>query len=259
MGILNVTPDSFSDGGMFLDPGSAVRRGLEMAEQGADLLDLGGESTRPGAVRVPVAEELRRVIPVIERLAKAVRVPLSIDTSKADVAAAALAAGVSIVNDVTALRGDPDMARVAARRGAAVILMHMQGTPRTMQRRPRYQDVVEDVSGFLVSAAERARAAGIPRSRILIDPGLGFGKTVAHNLALLRELDRFVSLGYPVVLGPSRKSFIGASAGGEAHERLGGTLAAVAAARMSGVHIVRVHDVQPTVQFLRMLEAIEKA
>src|SRR3989338_4042282 len=194
MGILNVTPASFSDGGMFLDPAGAAR-----------------------------------------------------------------AAGVSIVNDVPALRGDPDMARVAARRGAAVILMHMQGTPRTMQRRPRYQDVVEDVSGFLVSAAERARAAGIPRSRILIDPGLGFGKTVAHNLALLRELDRFVSLGYPVVLGPSRKSFIGASAGGEAHERLGGTLAAVAAARMSGVHIVRVHDVQPTVKFLRMLEAIEKA
>ena len=259
MGILNVTPDSFSDGGMFLDPEAAVRRGLEMAEQGADLLDLGGESTRPGAARIPAVEELRRVVPVIERLAKATRVPLSIDTSRADVAAEALAAGASIVNDVTALRGDPDMARVAARRGAVVILMHMQGTPRTMQRRPRYQDVVEDVSGFLVSATGRAQATGIPRNRILIDPGLGFGKTVAHNLALLRALNRFVSLGYPVVLGPSRKSFIGKAAGGEAHERLGGTLAVVGAAWTSGVHIVRVHDVQPTVQFLRMLEAIEKA
>lgn len=258
MGILNVTPDSFSDGGTFLDPDLALRRGLEMAEQGADLLDLGGESTRPGAVRVSAAEELRRVLPVIERLAEAVRVPLSIDTSKAAVAAEALAAGVSIVNDVTALRGDPDMARVAARGGAAVILMHMQGTPRTMQRRPRYRNVVEDVSSFLMSAAARARSAGIPRDRILIDPGLGFGKTVAHNVALLRALSRFVSLGYPVVLGPSRKSFIGALAGGEAHERLGGTLAAVAAARRAGVRMVRVHDVQATVQFLKMLDLLMK-
>ena len=257
MGILNITPDSFSDGGRFLDPDSAVRRGLEMAEQGADLLDLGGESTRPGAVRVPAAEELRRVAPVIERLAHAVRVPLSIDTSKADVAAEALAAGASIINDVSALRGDPDMIRVAARWGAAVILMHRQGSPRTMQRRPRYQKVVEDVSSFLIGAAGRAQTAGIPRDRILIDPGLGFGKTAAHNLALLRALNRFVSLGYPVVLGPSRKSFIGKSVGGEAHERLGGTLAAVSMARTSGVHLVRVHDVQPTVQFLSMLDLLE--
>ena len=257
MGVLNVTPDSFSDGGSYLDPEAAVRRGLEMAEQGADLLDVGGESTRPGAERVPVAEERRRVLPVIERLAAAVRIPISIDTSRAEVASAALDAGAAVVNDVTALRGDADMAGTAARRGAAIILMHMQGRPRTMQRRPRYHDVAGEVSAFLASAAERAQAAGIPPDRILIDPGLGFGKTTAHTLTLMRSLGRLVLLGYPVVLGPSRKSFIGKTVGGGVQERLGGTIAAIAAARRSGVHIVRVHDVQPAVQFLRMLDLLE--
>jgi dihydropteroate synthase len=257
MGILNVTPDSFSDGGTCFDPGAALRRGLELAEQGADLLDVGGESTRPGATPVSAEEELRRVLPVIERLAGAVRIPISIDTSKAAVAARAVEAGASLINDVTALRGDPRMAEVAARSGAAVILMHMRGSPRTMQRHPRYGDVVQEVAAFLASAAGGAEAAGVARERILVDPGLGFGKTAAHNLVLLRSLDRLVLLGYPVVLGPSRKSFIGATVGGEVHERLGGTLAAVTAARRAGVQMVRVHDVQPVVQFLRMLELIE--
>ncbi|MBI2104790.1 MAG: dihydropteroate synthase, partial [Candidatus Omnitrophica bacterium] len=199
MGVLNVTPDSFSDGGSFLDPDAAVERGVRMAEEGADLIDIGGESTRPGSEAVTAAEELRRVLPVVARLARAARVPLSIDTSKAEVARQALGAGASIVNDVTALRGDPEMASVALRHRAAVILMHMRGTPRTMQARPRYRDVVREVAAFLSAAAEGAQRAGIARSRILLDPGLGFGKTARHNLALLGALRQLVSLGFPVV------------------------------------------------------------
>ena len=256
MGILNITPDSFSDGGAFLKPKLAVARAVEIAAEGADLIDVGGESTRPGSLSIPVAEELRRTVPVIRRLAAELAVPISIDTSKAEVAERALDAGASIVNDVTALRGDPQMAAVVGRCRAAVILMHMRGTPRTMQRHPRYHDVVEDVRAFLLRAAEQAQAAGIDRSRILVDPGLGFGKTVAHNLELLRRLSAFQSLGFPIVVGPSRKSFIGKTLRVEMGERLTGTLACVAAAASSGVHIVRVHDVGPTVQLLRMLEAI---
>ncbi len=259
MGILNVTPDSFSDGGAYLDPTAAVARAQEMAGEGADLIDVGGESTRPGAERVTVEEELHRVLPVIERLARAVSVPLSIDTSKSEVAARAMEAGAAIVNDVTALRGDPRMAEVVARGGAALILMHMRGSPQTMQRQPRYHDVVGDVARFLTEAADRARAAGITHTRILIDPGLGFGKTVRHNLELMAHLARFVALGYPVVLGPSRKSFIGTTLGADVPERLPGTLACVVAAQRSGVHLVRVHDVRPTVQLLQMLEAIERS
>ena len=259
MGVLNVTPDSFSDGGSFLNPDAAVRRGVQMAREGADCLDVGGESTRPGASGVPLEEELRRVLPVIRRLRDAVRVPLSIDTSKAEVASSAIQAGASMVNDVTALRGDAAMAAVVADSGAAVILMHMRGTPRTMQRHPRYHDVVGEVEAFLRGAAGRAQDAGIERSRILVDPGLGFGKTVGHNLALLRALPRFVSLGFPVVVGPSRKAFIGKTLGVEAGGRLAGTLACVAFAHRCGVQIVRVHDVQPAVQLFTMLEAIEHA
>lgn len=257
MGVLNVTPDSFSDGGAFLDPAAAVQRGVQMAAEGADLIDVGGESTRPGAQAVPLDEELRRVLPVIERLAQQLTIPLSIDTSKAEVARQALAAGASVVNDVTAMRGDPAMARVVAGRNATVILMHMRGTPRTMQTAPRYHDVVEEVARFLGEAAARAQQAGIPRSRIAIDPGLGFGKTVRHNLLLLRHLERFVALGFPVVIGPSRKSFIGKTLDVDApEERLAGTLACVAQAQRCGVHVVRVHDVKPTAQLLKMLEAI---
>ena len=258
MGVLNVTPDSFSDGGAFANPKAAVARGIQMAAEGADLIDIGGESTRPGARRVSVREELQRILPVIKRLATAVRIPLSIDTSKAEVAAHALAVGASLVNDVTALQGDPEMAGVVARHRAAVILMHMRGTPATMQRTPRYHDVVQDVLDFLIQAAQRAERSGIHQRRILIDPGLGFGKTVRHNVELLRALPRFLSLGFPLMIGPSRKSFIGRTLNVDIQDRLAGTLACVAHAQHAGVHIVRAHDVLPAVQLLRMLAVIEQ-
>jgi dihydropteroate synthase len=258
MGIVNVTPDSFSDGGRFAGAAEAVAHGLRLEEEGADLLDVGGESTRPGAEPVPAAEERRRVLPVIARLADRVRIPISVDTSKAEVAREALEAGASLVNDVTALRGDPEMAAVVARGRAALVLMHMRGQPRTMQRAPRYRDVAGEVAAFLAQAARRAEAAGVERSRILLDPGLGFGKTVAHNLILLRSLGRLASLGYPLVLGPSRKSFIGKALNAEVGDRLAGTLACVAFAQRHGAHVVRVHDVKATVQLVKMLEAIER-
>lgn len=258
MGILNVTPDSFSDGGRYLDASAAVAHGVAMAQQGADVLDIGGESTRPGAAAIAEAQELDRVVPVIERLAKAVRIPLSIDTAKASVASAALRAGASLINDVTALQGDPQMAHVARQSNAAVVLMHMRGTPRTMQRHPRYRDVVGEVLAFLREAAQRAQRAGIDRRRLIIDPGLGFGKTVAHNLQLMAALERFVGAKYPVLIGPSRKSFIGKTLGAEVDERLAGTLSCVGAAQRAGAHIVRVHDVQATVHYLRMTDAIRR-
>ncbi|MBI3321228.1 MAG: dihydropteroate synthase [Candidatus Omnitrophica bacterium] len=257
MGVLNVTPDSFSDGGAYEDSPRAIRRALEMVEEGADAIDVGGESTRPGAREVSLDEELRRVLPVIERLAEAIRVPISIDTSKAEVARRALEAGADIVNDVTALRGDPRMLEVVAQHNAAVILMHMRGVPRTMQRRPRYHHVVEEVATFLTDAAERTERAGVAHSSILIDPGLGFGKTVAHNLTLMKALPEFVGLGFPVVIGPSRKSFLGETLQADLADRVWGTLGCVAYAHRCGVHVVRVHDVRPAVHLLRMLEAIE--
>lgn len=257
MGVLNVTPDSFSDGGAYRDARAAVARGMQMAQEGADLIDIGGESTRPGSRGVSEEEELRRVVPVISRLAKRIQIPLSVDTSKAVVAARAIEHGASMINDVTALHGDPGMAATAARTGAAVILMHMRGTPRTMQRAPRYRDVVREIADALAHRVEEAEAAGIARSHLLIDPGLGFGKTVTHHLSLMRHLDDFVSLGLPVVIGPSRKSFIGRILDTEVQDRLAGTLACVAQAQRAGVHVVRIHDVKPAVQFVRMLEAIE--
>ena len=259
MGILNVTPDSFSDGGATFTKSAAVARGLRMADSGADLIDIGGESTRPGAAPVPVEEELRRVVPVIERLAKALSIPLSVDTSKARVADEALQAGASIINDVTALQGDQAMATVIARRKASIILMHMRGTPQTMQRHPRYADVAGEVRAFLTQRATHAEGQGIARAKILIDPGLGFGKTVTHNLRLLRELPCFMELGYPVVVGPSRKSFIGRVLNADLTDRLAGTLACVASAWQSGARIVRVHDVKPAIQLIRMLSAIHSA
>jgi dihydropteroate synthase len=242
MGVVNVTPDSFSDGGLYLEPKRAVAHGEELVRAGAAILDVGGESTRPGAEEVPVEVELGRVEPVIAGLAGG-EATISVDTSKAPVAAAALDAGAEIVNDVTALRGDPEMPALCADRGATVILMHMLGTPRTMQDEPRYVDVVDDVKAFLAERVEAAAAAGISEDRIWLDPGIGFGKTAAHNLELLRRLGELRELGRPLVVGASRKSFIGKVDGSDAGERLGGTIASSVLAAAEGAEVLRVHDV----------------
>lgn len=257
MGILNVTPDSFSDGGRYLDPDAAVARAREMVESGAEILDIGGESTRPGATPATVEEELRRVLPVVERLAASDLI-LSVDTSKAAVAKAALDAGAQIVNDITALRGDPDMAPVVAQYGAGVVLMHMQGTPRTMQKEPSYADVVADIAAFFEERRAAAKDAGIADDRIVFDPGIGFGKTVDHNLTILKRLGEFEALGRPLLLGPSRKRFIGAVLGTDVDDRLEGTAAAVAAGVLAGAAIVRVHDVKAMSRVARMAEAIRR-
>lgn len=245
VGVVNVTPDSFSDGGRFFDPDAAASHALRLAKEGADLVDIGGESSRPGAEPVPAEEELRRVLPVIERLRGRLGVPMSVDTTKAAVAEAALQAGAQIVNDISALRADPGMARVVAGHGALVVLMHMQGTPRTMQLAPHYQDVVREVRSFLAERIEAAAAVGIDRDLVAVDPGIGFGKTVEHNLDLLRRLDELGELGRPILVGPSRKSFLGAVLGLPVAERLEATLAACAVAVARGADMVRVHDVAP--------------
>jgi dihydropteroate synthase len=254
MGIVNVTPDSFSDGGRFLDPGAAIAHGLEMAAQGADILDVGGESTRPGAEPVSAEEELRRVLPVIEGLAGAgVPSQLSIDTSKASVAEAALAAGASLVNDVSAFRADPRMGELVAASGAECCLMHMLGEPRTMQLDPRYDDVVDDVKSFLAQRLRFAVAEGVPEHKIVIDPGIGFGKTEEHNLELLRRLGELRELGRPIMIGTSRKLFLGriqARAAGSVEppdvaHRLGGTVASNVLAYERGARVFRIHDVAP--------------
>jgi len=246
MGVVNVTPDSFSDGGAFLERDAAVNHGLRLAFEGADLLDVGGESTRPGAEPVPERVERDRVIPVIEGIrARNADVRISIDTSKAAVAAAALDAGAGYVNDVTALRGDPEMAALVAARGVDVCLMHMLGTPRTMQAEARYDDVVDDVKAFLAERIESAVAAGVALERIEVDPGIGFGKTLAHNLELLRRLRELTALGRPVVLGTSRKSFLGKITGRETAERMPATLATIVMGYERGAEVFRVHDVAP--------------
>ena len=257
MGIVNLTPDSFSDGGLYLDPEEAVSHGLELLDEGADLVDLGGESTRPGADPVAPEEELRRVTPVVERLAE--RATVSIDTSKAVVAEAAIGAGAAMVNDVTALRGDPEMAAACAEAGVEVVLMHMLGEPRTMQEAPVYGDVVEEVLEFLLERARVAEEAGIARERIWIDPGIGFGKTAEHNFALLAATDRFVETGYRVLVGPSRKRFIGSLDGSGDAERVGGTVAACLVAARKGASAVRVHDVAPIFQALAVEREISAA
>ena len=257
MGVLNVTPDSFSDGGLFLAPERAIEHGLRLVADGADIVDVGGESTRPGAEPVGVHEEQTRVVPVIEGLAAAgASAQISIDTSKAAVAAAALAAGASLVNDVTALRADPDMAGVVAGSGAECCLMHMRGEPRTMQTDPRYGDVVDEVRAFLEERLAFAIGEGIAEQRVLIDPGIGFGKTVAHNLELLRRLHDLLALGRPIVIGTSRKSFLGRIAGdGDAAARLGGTVASNVLALERGASVFRVHDVAPVREALAVAAA----
>ena len=268
MGIVNVTPDSFSDGGRFLDPGAAVAHGIELAGQGADVLDVGGESTRPGAAPVPADEELRRVIPVVERLAATTSVPISVDTTKAAVARAAIDAGASVVNDVSAGRLDPDILGVAAEAGAGYVVMHMQGEPRTMQAEPHYDDVVAEVGDFLADRVGAARAAGVEEGAIAADPGIGFGKTVEHNLRLLAGLPAIAErVGVPVMVGASRKTFVGkvlARAGAVSgdlpvDQREEGTLATVVWAVERGASIVRVHDVLPAVRAVRLLDALRAA
>ncbi|HRU05763.1 MAG TPA: dihydropteroate synthase [Candidatus Brocadiia bacterium] len=260
MGILNVTPDSFSDGGSFFDADAAVSHAARMIEDGADILDVGAESTRPGAQPVTPEEQIRRAVPVIGRIRERFDVPISIDTSSSRVAEKALDAGADIVNDVTAFRGDSGMIRLLAERGAPAIAMHMQGTPRTMQQSPSYRDVVLDILRFLEERLSAAAAGGVAVDRVLVDPGFGFGKTLDHNLSLLNRLAEFHRLGRPLVVGTSRKAMIGAVLGGlPVGERLMGTAATVAASVARGAHVVRVHDVKQMVQVVRMTEAIEGA
>jgi len=257
MGILNVTPDSFSDGGLFSDPEAAIGRGIEMASDGADIIDIGGESTRPGAAPISSEEEMRRVLPVVDGLARRTDAVISIDTTKAVVAEAAIDAGAAIINDVSAMRFDARMKEVARVSGAGVVLMHMVGEPRTMQQDPRYEDVVREVRQALDQWAAAANKSGISRESIAIDPGIGFGKTAAHNLLLLKEIRELTELSkYPVVVGPSRKSFIGTTLDLPVEERLEGTAAVVAWAVANGAHVVRVHDVKEMVRVTRMVEAV---
>jgi dihydropteroate synthase len=256
MGILNVTPDSFSDGGRFLSPAAAVEHGRAMAGAGADFIDVGAESTRPGSEPVPAREQVARLEPVLEGLRRHVRVPISVDTTSARVAEAALDLGADMVNDVSAFRFDRRMARLVARRGVPCVLMHMQGRPRTMQRRPAYADLMDEVHGFLADALERGERAGVCRSQMIVDPGIGFGKTREQNLELVRRLAELRSLGTAVLCGPSRKRFIGETLGLGVAERQEGTLAACVMAARGGADIVRVHDVAPAVRALRMADAI---
>ena len=256
MGIVNVTPDSFSDGGRFLAPEDALAHGLTLVREGAAILDVGGESTRPGSEAVPLEEELRRVLPVVEALAGRVGVPVSVDTTKAEVARRALLAGAGFVNDVTALRGDAAMVEVVAEAGCPVCLMHMSGQPKTMQDDPRYDDVVDEVLRFLEARMAFALSRGVREEQILVDPGIGFGKSVEHNLALLRHLDRLAGLGRPVLLGASRKRFLGVILGADPEQRMIGSVAITVAGLLAGAHVFRVHDVKPNFEALRVGLAI---
>ena len=267
MGVVNVTPDSFSDGGRFFDAAAAVSQGEGMAAEGADIIDIGGESTRPFSEPVAVEEEIRRVVPVIAALAARVRIPISVDTTKAVVARRALEAGAAMINDISALRFDPDLAGVAAECGVPVILMHMRGEPRSMQVAPHYDELVIDIRGFLEAAAAAAERRGIPRARLIVDPGIGFGKTSEHNLQLIQRLQEFAALDLPILVGPSRKSFIRRLVKPDGAKDIPaslpvvetGTQAAVAAAVLNGAHIVRVHDVATTVATVKVADAILNA
>lgn len=255
MGIVNVTPDSFSDGGRHLDPTAAVDTALRMEDDGAAIVDIGGESTRPYSDPVAADEEIARVLPVIERLRGRLAIPISIDTGKAAVAAAAIAAGAEIINDVTGLDGDPEMAAVARSHRVGVCVMHMRGTPQTMQDDPKYDDIVREIADYLLARREDCLAKGIPHERICLDPGIGFGKTHAHNLQLLRSVGRFVRLGSPILIGHSRKGFIAHVLGDKQADRTAGTLGVSLAVARQGAHLLRVHDVRETVDGLKLFEA----
>lgn len=259
MGVLNVTPDSFSDGGRDHAPGAAVARAMQMLEDGADLIDVGGESSRPGAEPVTAVEELDRILPVVQALT-AQEILVSVDTTKAEVARAALKAGATIINDISGLTFDPEMVGVAREFRAGVVIMHMQGTPSTMQHNPRYQDVVQEVGDFLQKQVAEAEKAGIPRENIVVDPGIGFGKEFEHNIELLRHLRRIgEAAGRPVLVGVSRKRFIGTITGREVSERLAGSLAAAGFALLQGARILRVHDVKESCDTARMLDKLQPA
>ncbi len=258
MGVLNVTPDSFSDGGRYLQRDKAIEHGLSMARDGADIIDVGGESTRPYSEKISSDEELDRVIPVVQALRKNLRIPISIDTCKADVARQALGAGASIINDISALRFDPDMISVAAEAGVPVILMHMQGSPRDMQANPTYENLIPEILDFLKGAMDKGVAGGIGKDMIIVDPGIGFGKTFDHNLQIIRELAQFNALERPILLGPSNKAFIGHILHKEPHDRDTGSMAAVAAGVLNGAHIVRVHNVKKTMETVKMIDAIKR-
>jgi len=259
MGILNVTPDSFSDGGHYLTINSSVECARRMAEEGADIIDIGGESSRPGAEPVPLEVELERVIPVIKKLSDKIDILISIDTYKAKVAKEALKAGASIINDISGLRFDPMMAKIAAEAGCPVIIMHMKGTPRDMQRRPAYKDVVKEITAFFKERIAFAAENGIKKNRIIIDPGIGFGKTVRHNLEIIKRLKEFRKLGVPILIGPSRKSFIGRILNEPVDKRLEGTAAVVAISIANGANIVRVHDVKAMADVAKITDAINKS
>jgi dihydropteroate synthase len=257
MGVLNVTPDSFSDGGLYFDADAAVERAIEIEHAGADILDIGGESTRPGSGGISADEELGRLLPVLERLRGQLKIPISVDTSKSEVAEAAAEAGAEILNDVTALRADPRLAEVARKRKLPLILMHMRGEPRTMQKKPFARSVLRDVIAGLRGAAAVARRAGVPKSQIVLDPGIGFGKSAVQNYELLARLPELARLGFPLMIGTSRKGFIGKTLGGiPAAERVWGTAASVAASILAGAHIVRVHDVSEMLQVARVADAV---
>lgn len=267
MGIVNVTPDSFSDGGLFFSTDAAVAQGEKLAADGADILDIGGESTRPGSEPVSAEDEMQRVIPVIERLAKRITIPISIDTTKSAVASRALDAGAAMINDVSALRVDPALADVAAGSGVPITLMHMRGTPKTMQVLPQYDDLIGEIKDFLKKAIQRAESSGISKSKIIVDPGIGFGKTFDHNLLIIRHLREFEALEVPLLIGPSRKAFIRNILKGDGEEEISplsaevetGTQATIAAAAINGAHIVRVHDVANTSSTLRIIDALKNA
>lgn len=257
MGIVNVTPDSFSDGGTYYSAENAIEHGLKLWDDGADVVDIGGESTRPGADPVSIAEELKRVIPVIEALSRE-GVPCSIDTYKSEVAAAAIESGASIINDVSGLRFDEKMPEVAAKYNTGLIIMHIKGTPRNMQMNPRYEDLIDEIKSYLLVGAETALKAGLGKNNIVLDPGIGFGKTLDNNLEILRNIPEFIALGFPVLIGPSRKSFIGRILDSEVSERLYGTIGACVYAAMNGADILRVHDPKEVSEAVKVAHAIQE-
>ena len=259
MGILNVTPDSFSDGGEFFDTDKAVEQAVSMVRQGADIIDIGGESTRPGSGKIGVNEEQDRVLPVLEKLKSKLNIPVSIDTRNSETAKEACKAGAVIINDISGLRNDENIAQVAKDYNAHLILMHMLGTPETMQSEIYYDDLINDILSFLLDAADKAQKYGVSKDKIIIDPGIGFGKTVKHNFSILKNISKFKKSGYPVLIGASRKSFIGKALNLPVNNRLEGSLAATVYAVMNGADIVRVHDVLPTVRVLKMIEEINGA